>query len=219
MRPWLAAVALLCGLAACSGNGADTAGTATAPGEAAAACEMTAGGPAQGTPASGAASSSITLGPSGEITAEEADREAAHREGIPLILTGTVYEADCETPAAGAAINVWQTDARGVYGPGQGSEILRCCYLQGALETDSDGGYAIETIRPGHYRGEDPPPPAHIHMEVHYRGGGVLTEVFFVGDPYLPDGELEGEVIELREETAAGVKRLTGRFDIVLPAE
>jgi hypothetical protein len=29
----------------------------------------------------------------------------------------------------------------------------------------------------------------------------------------------EGEVIELREETAAGVKRLTGRFDIVLPAE
>jgi catechol 1,2-dioxygenase len=219
MRPWLAAVALLGGLAACSGNGAETAGTGTSSGEGPPACETTAGGPIQGTPASGATNSSITLGPSAEITAEEADREAPHREGAPLVLSGTVYEADCETPAAGAVINVWQTDARGVYGPGQGSDDLRCCYLQGALETDSDGGYTIETIKPAHYRGEDPPPPAHIHMEVLYRGGGLLTEVFFAGDPYLPDGELEGEVIELREESAAGGKRLTGRFDIVLPAE
>lgn len=219
MRAWIGIVALVCGLAACTGNGAETAGTDTSPGETAAACETTPGGPAQGTPASDAANSSITLGPSGEITAEEADREAPHREGVPLILSGTVYEADCDTPAAGAVINVWQTDARGVYGPGQGSDNLRCCYLQGALETGTDGRYTIETIKPGHYRGEDPPPPAHIHMEVYYRGGGVLTEVFFLGDPYLPDGDLEGEVIELREESAAGVNRLTGRFDIVLPGE
>jgi protocatechuate 3,4-dioxygenase beta subunit len=219
MRPWLAVVVVLCGLAACSGNGEETAATGTSLGETAAACETTAGASAQGTPASGAASSSITLGPSAEITEKEAAEEAPHREGVPLILSGTVYQADCETPAAGATINVWQTDARGVYGPGQQSDNLRCCYLQGAVETDAQGRFTIETIRPGHYRGEDPPPPAHIHMEVHYRGGGVLTEVFFVGDPYLPDGDLEGEVIELREESAAGVNRLTGRFDIVLPAE
>lgn len=219
MRAWIGIVALSCGLAACSGNGVDTAGTDTSAGETAAACEATAGGPAQSTSSSGATSSSITLGPSEEITAEEADREAPHREGVPLVLSGTVYQADCETPAAGATINVWQTDARGVYGPGQQSDNLRCCYLQGALETGSDGGYTIETIRPGHYRGQDPPPPAHIHMEVLYRGGGVLTEVLFVGDPYLPDGELEGEVVELREESAADGKRFTGRFDIVLPAE
>lgn len=219
MRPWLAALALSCGLAACSGNGVDTAGTDTSASETAAVCETTAGGPVQGTQSSGAASSSITLGPSAEITAEEAAEEAPHRDGVPLVLSGTVYQADCRTPAAGATINVWQTDARGVYGPGQGSDNLRCCYLQGALETNSEGGYTIEAIRPGHYRGEDPPPPAHIHMEVHYQGGGLLTEAFFAGDPYLPDGELEGEVIDLREESAADGKRFTGRFDIVLPAE
>jgi protocatechuate 3,4-dioxygenase beta subunit len=106
-----------------------------------------------------------------------------------------------------------------VYGPGQQSDNLRCCFLQGALVTDADGGYTIETIKPGHYRGEDPPPPAHIHMEVHYQGDGLLTEAFFAGDPYLSEGELEGGVIELREESAAEGKRFTGRFDIILPAE
>ena len=108
-------------------------------------------------------------------------------------------------------INVWQTDARGVYGPPDENGDPRCCYLQGSVETDANGSYTITTIRPGHYRGEGAPPPAHIHMEVHYRGGGLFTEVFFAGDPYL-EGEPEGEVIELRNEAGS----LTGRFDIVL---
>jgi protocatechuate 3,4-dioxygenase beta subunit len=214
MRAWLATIVLLGSMAGCSGNGPETV-TGSAPSE----CRSTSGEPAQGTPAPGTTSSSITLGPSAEITAEEAAEEAPHRDGIPLVLSGTVYQADCETPAAGATINVWQTDARGVYGPGQQSDNLRCCYLQGALETDSEGRYTIETIRPGHYRGEDPPPPAHIHMEVHYEGGGLLTEAFFADDPYLPEGELQGEVVELREESAADGNLLTGRLDIVLRAE
>jgi catechol 1,2-dioxygenase len=212
MRVWIAALALMCSLAACSGDGSESAGTVTSAAPTAADCEPTAGGPAQGT-AGSPEGSSITLGPSPEITAEEAAKEAPHRKGTPLIVSGTVYEADCRTPAAGAVINVWQTDVRGVYGPGHGSDNLRCCYLQGSLETDSEGRYTIETIEPGHYRGEDPPPPAHIHMEVLYGDGGVLTEVFFAGDPYLPE-EAEGEVITLEEESG----RLTARFDIVLPA-
>jgi catechol 1,2-dioxygenase len=213
MRVWIGALALMFWLAACSGNGSESARTVTSPARTDAECEATAGGPAQGS-AGSPEGSSIKLGPSAEITAEEAAKEAPHRQGTPLIVSGTVYEADCTTPAAGAVINVWQTDARGVYGPGHGGDNLRCCYLQGTLETDDGGRYTIETIEPGHYRGEDPPPPAHIHMEVLYAGGSVLTEVFFAGDPYLPEGEAEGEILELEEESG----RLTARFDIVLPA-
>ena len=214
MRAGILALAVLCGLAACSGGSESAPVASTAPAgstSTAADCEPTAGGSIQGSPSPGAATSSVKLGPSADITEEEAAKEAPAREGKPLILTGTVY-ADCTTPAAGAVINVWQTDARGVYGPGQSSDNLRCCYLQGSVETDAEGRYTIETIEPGHYRGEEPPPPAHIHMEVHHDGGGVLTEVFFAGDPYLEGGEPEGEVIELREESGT----LTGQFDIFL---
>ena len=213
MRAGLAALAVLCGLAACSGGSgtapvASTEPAATGPTTSTVVdCVETAGGPVQGSAPSGA-SSSVTLGPSAELTTEEAASGA--RQGRPLILTGTVF-ANCTTPAVGAVINVWQTDARGRYGPPDKNGDLRCCYLQGSVETDANGAYTIKTIRPGHYRGGGAPPPAHIHMEIHYRGGGLLTEVFFAGDPYL-EGEPEGGVIELRDESGT----LTGRFDIVL---
>jgi protocatechuate 3,4-dioxygenase beta subunit len=211
MRTGIAALATLCGLAACSG-GSETAPVAeTAPAASTAAdCVATAGEPVQGSPASGTGSSSVQLGPSSAITEEEAAREAPARSGKPLILAGTVF-ADCTTPAAGAVINVWQTDARGRYGPVDENGDPRCCYLQGSVETDENGAYTIKTIKPGHYRGAGVPPPAHIHMEVHYRGGGLLTEVFFADDPYL-EGEREEGVVELRDESGT----LTGRFDIVL---
>jgi protocatechuate 3,4-dioxygenase beta subunit len=216
MRAGIAAVAMLCGLAACSG-GSETApdeGTtsaSTAPAASTAAdCVATAGEPVQGSPASGTGSSSVQLGPSSAITADEAAREAPARSGKPLILAGTVF-ANCTTPAAGAVINVWQTDSRGRYGPVDENGDPRCCYLQGSVETDANGAYTIRTIKPGHYRGAGVPPPAHIHLEVHYRSGGLLTEVFFADDPDLK-ADPEGGVIELRDESGT----LTGRFDIVL---
>jgi catechol 1,2-dioxygenase len=158
----------------------------------------------------------VKLGPGSAITPEEAAEEAPARRGTPLILTGTVYAEDCRTPLAGAIIEVWQTDSRGVYGPGDRSGNPRCCYLQGTLETDSSGRYTIETIRPGHYGRR----AAHIHLNVHYRDArGVLTEVLFAGDPYLTSAEPGAEVIRLRKESGPEGKLLRGKFDIVLAAE
>lgn len=217
VRSALVALAACFALAACSGSGeGSSTEPATAPSETTAAtddCHPTTGGEAQGSvPASTGAPSVVRLKPGADITPEEAAAEAPARRGAPLILSGTVYAADCRTPLAGALIEAWQTDARGVYGPDQGSGEPRCCFLQGLVKTDSDGRYSIRTIRPGHYRGLGPPPPAHIHLNVHHEGTGVLTEVLFAGDPYLPAGASGPEVIRLRRSEG----RLLGRFDIVL---
>jgi protocatechuate 3,4-dioxygenase beta subunit len=223
VRVAVVALAVALVLSSCSGDASETSpaddGSTTEaagpPTTTAADCRPTSGGVAQGgSVESSGVPSFVKLGPGPDITAEEAEAEAPARKGIPLLISGTVYAADCETPLAGVLIEAWQTDARGVYGPGQGNSELRCCYLQGTVKTDADGGYEIQTIRPGHYRGEESPPPAHIHLNVHHRDAGVLTEVLFAGDPYLPAGESLAEVIRLRKDGS----RLVGRFDIVLAA-
>jgi catechol 1,2-dioxygenase len=220
----------LCGLSACShssstadgtGLGASTPGTVSSPPSTVANCEPTRGDPSQGHAfaSTGGLRSFASLHPGPAVTPEEAAAEAAARQGTPLIITGTVYAEDCQTPLAGAFIEVWQTDARGEYGPGHGTESLRCCYLQAALETDSRGQYRIKTIRPGHYRGAHPPPPAHIHFNVLYPGTpGVATELDFAGDPYLRELDAQGEAIRLQQESGSDGELLRGRFDIVLEA-
>jgi catechol 1,2-dioxygenase len=217
------ALAVSVALAACSGNGERAAPepVTSLSVTGASDCRPTTGGEAEGSaPVSPKASSSVKLKPGSAITPEEAAAEAPARRGTPLILNGTVYAADCRTPLPGAFIELWQTDARGVYGPGQGSGEPRCCYLQGLVKTDAGGHYTIRTIRPGHYRGERPPPPAHIHFNVHYGGTpGLLTEVVFAGDPYLAEGESHAEVIRLRKDLGPDGERLVGRFDIVLAAQ
>lgn len=112
---------------------------------------------------------------------------ASTSAGEKLVIVGTVYAANC-TPLAGAVLNFHQTDASGEYGPGHGTDDMRCCYLMGSLRTDSNGRYQIITVKPAHYKGQQFPPPAHIHVEVSHPQAGVPgTEIVFAGDPYLPE--------------------------------
>jgi catechol 1,2-dioxygenase len=128
-----------------------------------------------------------------------------------------VYAADCTTPLAGATLQVWQTDSDGVYGPGHGTGNLRCCYLQGALRTDARGRYEFTTIKPGRYKGEAQPPPAHIHFEVsHPDAGGLMTELLFEGDPSLSPG-VQGHVARLTAVAGSDPSLQRASFDIVLP--
>jgi len=122
--------------------------------------------------------------------------------GEKLVFIGTVLAQDC-TPLAGAAINVWQTDANGEYGPGHGSNDMRCCYVMGSLQTDALGRYQLITVKPATYLGEQNPPPAHIHVEIeHPQTGLFATENVFAGDPYLPP-TLQGYVL-VTLETISG---------------
>jgi len=213
-------------LAACSQDsrtdrsvGTSTSGSASSAVSGVAGCRPTRGEPTQGHAfgSTRALRSFAKLHPGSAVTADEAAAETSARQGTPLIIAGTVYAADCKTVLAGALIDVWQTDTRGEYGPGHGTENLRCCYLLGTLKTNSRGQYQIETVRPGHYRGAHPPPPAHIHFNVLYPGKrGITTELDFAGDPYLTREGRETEVTTLHRETGADGTPLRARFDIVL---
>ena len=213
----------LLGLAGCDPRSQDAETSSPTPASAAppagqgATCEPTRGEAAQGSERPVAADAPFTarLGPGGEVE-RTAETAAAGRGGQRLVVEGTVYRADCRTPLAGATIAVWQTNARGEYGPGQGTADERCCYLGAALRTDERGRYRIETVKPGHYKGEAQPPPAHIHFEVrHPDATGVLTELLFEGDPHLgPDPP--GVVVRPTPVPGSDPPALHARFDIVL---
>lgn len=138
--------------------------------------------------------------------------------GEKLVIVGTVYAEDC-TPLGGAVLNFHQTDGSGEYGPGHGTDDMRCCYLMGSLTTDSNGRYQLITVKPAHYKGQQFPPPAHIHVEVSHPQAGVPgTEMVFAGDPYLPES-LDGYTLVNLETVPASegdAAHLRGTADISL---
>jgi catechol 1,2-dioxygenase len=163
------------------------------------------------------APSRLRLGPSAELRGS-ARAAAAARRGQRLLVSGTVYAADCTTPLADATLQVWQTDAEGVYGPGHGTGDLTCCYLQGTLQTDAHGRYRFTTVKPGHYRGQADAPPAHIHFDVrHPDAAGLMTELLFEGDPAVIPGTQQGHVARLTTVAGSDPPLLRAGFDIVLP--
>ncbi|MDX1522092.1 MAG: hypothetical protein R3264_10730 [Anaerolineae bacterium] len=98
-------------------------------------------------------------------------------EGKILIVSGTVYAADCRTPLAGAQIEIWHADADGSY---QSSPF------RARLITDSNGAYEFTTIKPLPYDAWDDVHPARIHYQVSYPGAPtVATQIFFDDDPVL----------------------------------
>ena len=121
----------------------------------------------------------VTFGPINAVTATTAG-------GEPLVVVGTVYARDC-APLAGATLTMYQTDANGEYGPGHGTDDMFCCYLGGSVQTDAQGHFQVNTVRPAHYRGEANPPPAHIHLEVSHPDAPRLnSEIVFADDELLP---------------------------------
>ncbi len=97
--------------------------------------------------------------------------------GEPLVIQGVVGDRQCQS-VADATVTVWHTDGAGDYGPGED-----CCYYWGTVQTDSNGVFRIETVRPAVYRGGGP--AAHIHVEV-IGDSTKMTELVFSDDPGLP---------------------------------
>jgi catechol 1,2-dioxygenase len=142
--------------------------------------------------------------------------------GDPLLFTGRVVSSD-GTPLAGAELDVWHADAKGLYSgfdPSLPEGILR-----GKVYTDDDGRFELRTVVPAPYTvphdgptgqmisacGWHPWRPAHIHLLVSADGHQVLTsQLYMEGDQYLDDdvaGAVKPSLIVAPERHEASPER------------
>ena len=122
---------------------------------------------------------------------------AGSSAGEPAIVSGRVRD-DTGAPIEAALLDVWQTDANGLYDtqyPKQSGMNMR-----GKFRTDQQGRFEFRTLKPTSYSvpddgpvgkllralGRHPYRPAHIHFIVSAPGfQPVTTHLFVAGDPYL----------------------------------
>jgi catechol 1,2-dioxygenase len=149
--------------------------------------------------------------------------------GDRLMLTGTVFSSDCQTPLSGALIEVWQANKAGLYDtnkPGNFTEVS-AFHLRGMLYTNEKGQYEIETVVPGRYPIPPNLPglekyagltrPAHIHFRVmESLHVPLTTQLYFEGDPFLANDPWAGHKQTLAIDLKQDGKIRRGVFDIVL---
>lgn len=107
--------------------------------------------------------------------------------GEPLIVSGTIFTPDGQSPLSGMNLFVYQTDATGVYSTSGTGGDNRNTRIHGQMRTGADGRYEFRTIKPGSYpRSRN---PAHIHAFV--SGPGYpeywIDEFLFADDPFVTD--------------------------------
>lgn len=117
----------------------------------------------------------------------ELDREdiTEGRDGLPLIVRLQIVDQQCR-PIAGARVDLWHADAKGIYSgyPGQGDDRSLDTsgqkFLRGNRLADASGIVAFRTIYPGWYRGRT----AHVHFKVILNDADVLTGQMFFPDDF-----------------------------------
>jgi protocatechuate 3,4-dioxygenase beta subunit len=169
------------------------------------------------------ATAAPTLEPTPEPTGIDAIAaafpDAPQAAGDVILLTGKVLDPS-GAPIAGAAVEIWHTDAKGIYDhPGDPDTASRDQTFQfyGTSTTDADGTYLFRTIKPGLYE----PRPRHIHVKVRIDGAEALTtQFYFMEDRAALGGEGvfrqsgdQGDLLILQE---AGSVDMAGRSVPVL---
>ncbi|MDD0811959.1 intradiol ring-cleavage dioxygenase [Curvibacter sp. RS43] len=103
--------------------------------------------------------------------------------GVPLEVRFVVVDQTA-LPFAGALVDLWHCDARGVYSgyAGQGDQgdvdTRGRSFLRGRQATDRNGVAAFRTIYPGWYPGRT----THLHFKIWNAENTVLTSQFFLPD-------------------------------------
>jgi protocatechuate 3,4-dioxygenase beta subunit len=133
--------------------------------------------------------------------------------GEPLIVSGTIYSPDGQTPLEGITLYVYQTDATGRYSTSGGDN--RATRIHGVMRTNADGRYEFRTIKPASYPNSRN--PAHIHAYV--SGPGYpeywIDEYLFAEDPFVTD---EARQKSAGQKTFSPILSLTRGSDGILRA-
>lgn len=108
------------------------------------------------------------------------------RPGLPMQLLLKVIDSGTCTPIAGAHVDIWHADARGIYsgyanqGDSHDLSTKSETYLRGIQMTSADGTASFRSIYPGWYPGRTP----HIHVKVFLDALTLVT-----GQIYFEDAE------------------------------
>ena len=149
--------------------------------------------------------------------------EAAQAQGVVTHLRGRLLALD-GTPLAGARIEIWQCDARGIYRHPRDRMTDRDPGFQGRgrMLAGRDGGFAFRTIRPAVYPGRTP----HIHVLVSAPGRPeLITQLYVEGEPgnardglfnRLPPAAREMVMLRLQPAESLEPGALLAERDIVL---
>ena len=152
--------------------------------------------------------------------------EAARAQGQITHVLGRILDSS-GAPIPGAAVEIWQCDATGIYRHPRDTHSLRerdaGFQGRGRMLAGADGGYAFRTIKPVAYPGRTP----HIHFAITAPGRApLITQMYVEGEPLnRRDGILNG-IRDARQRDSVIVKlepgdrledqALVGSFDIVL---
>jgi protocatechuate 3,4-dioxygenase beta subunit len=136
---------------------------------------------------------------------EQADLYQDGMAGTKLVITGYVYDTNCQ-PVANAWLDFWQADANGTY---DNSGYT----LRGHQYTDENGRFQLTTVVPGLYPGRT----EHIHFKVQAPNGQILTsQLFFPGVAQNDsDGIYNANLLLSIQETSDGWQ---GQYNFVVPA-
>ena len=100
--------------------------------------------------------------------------------GTRIIISGQVYNIGCSEVIPNTEIDIWHANDSGGY-DNTGYN------LRGKINTNSQGFYVFESIKPGLYLNGANFRPSHIHFKITPPGFNTLiTQLYFQGDPYIP---------------------------------
>jgi protocatechuate 3,4-dioxygenase alpha subunit len=168
---------------------------------------------------------SQTIGPFFGILIPRRDTLVLAAEGTPgrITVQGTVRDGAGE-PVSDALIEVWQADAEGRWShpddprdPGPDGSFSGF----GRIHVGVDGGFTVETIRPGSVPGPNGAPQApHLVVGLFARGllTRLVTRVYFDDEPSNATDTILTRLPTDRRSTLIAVRGAEGRyrFDIAL---
>jgi protocatechuate 3,4-dioxygenase beta subunit len=134
------------------------------------------------------------------------------RPGLPLQLSLRFVASDGCTPVPNAVVQIWHTDAAGLYSGyvGQGDDgsidTRGQTFMRGLQVTDGEGRVVVDTIYPGWYPGR----VAHVHFKVFLDDSTVATSQL-----YFPD-EVGEAVYETAPYSARGQSPTSLATDVLL---